>query len=48
MRMIAPFDVVLESSTLIYRGFWIVRVGTGRIMLDSVTGGMQSLRASVA
>ncbi len=48
MRMIAPFDVVLESTTLIYRGFWIVRVGTGRIMLDSVTGGMQSLRASAA
>ena len=48
MRMIAPFDVVLESTTLIYRGFWIVRVGTGRIMLDSVTGGMQSLRGSAA
>lgn len=48
MRMIAPFDVVFESTTLIYRGFWIVRVGTGKIVLDSVTGGMQSLRASAA
>jgi hypothetical protein len=27
LKMIAPFDVVLEATGLIYRSFWIVRIG---------------------
>ena len=48
LRMIAPFDVTLESTGTVYRGFWIVRMGNGRIMMDSVTGGMQALGTSAA
>ncbi len=48
LKMIAPFDVVLEATGLIYRSFWIVRIGDSRIMVDSVTGSMHSVSASAA
>ena len=48
LRMIAPFDVALASTGMIYRSFWIVRIGDGRIMIDSVTGSTHPLRASAA
>ena len=48
LKMIAPFDVTLDAKGMIYRSFWIVRIGDSRIMIDSVTGGMQPLRASAA
>ena len=48
LKMIAPFDVTLEAKGMIYRSFWIVRVGDSRIMVDSVTGGMHPVRASAA
>ena len=48
LKMIAPFDVTLEAKGMVYRSFWIVRIGDSRIMVDSVTGGMQPLRASAA
>lgn len=48
LKLIAPFEVVLESAGLIYRGFWIVRVGDKRVMIDSVTGAMHPLAANAA
>lgn len=48
LKMIAPFDVQLESAGTIYRRFWIIRIGDGRVMADSVTGGMHPLHASAA
>lgn len=48
LKMIAPFDVTLEAKGIIYRSFWIVRIGDRRIMVDSVTGGMHPLSASAA
>jgi hypothetical protein len=48
LKMIAPFDVTLEAQGMIYRSFWIVRIGDSRIMVDSVTGGIQPLSASAA
>jgi hypothetical protein len=48
LKMIAPFDVQLEAAGTIYKRFWIMRVGDGRIMADSVTGNMHSLNASAA
>ncbi len=48
LKMIAPFDVTLDAKGMIYRSFWIVRIGDSRIIIDSVTGGMQPLRASAA
>ncbi len=48
LKMIAPFDVTLEAKGVIYRSFWIVRIGDSRIMVDSVTGGMHPLSASAA
>jgi len=48
LKMIAPFDVTLESAGLIYRSFWIVRISGSRIMIDSVTGSMHPLRARAA
>ncbi len=48
LKMIAPFDVTLEAKGMIYRSFWIVRIGDSRIMVDSVTGGMHPLSASAA
>ena len=48
LKMIAPFDVTLEAKGMIYRSFWIVRIGDSRVMVDSVTGGMQPLRANAA
>ena len=48
LKMIAPFDVTLEAKGMIYRSFWIVRIGDRRIMVDSVTGGMHPLSASAA
>ena len=47
-RMIAPLDVRLESAGIVYRFFWIVQIGDGRIVIDSVTGGMYPLSASAA
>lgn len=47
-KLIAPFNVDTRCVGTIYRGFWIVRVGNGRVMLDSVTGAIQSLGASAA
>jgi len=48
LKLIAPFEVALESSGLVYRSFWIVRVGDKRVMIDSVTGAMHPLAASAA
>jgi hypothetical protein len=48
MRMIAPFNVKLESTGIVHRFFWIVWTGDGRIMIDSVTGSMYPLSASAA
>jgi len=48
LKMIAPFDVTLEARGMIYRSFWIIRIGDRRIMVDSVTGGMHPLSASAA
>lgn len=48
LKMIAPFDVRLESNGTLYRGFWIVALGNGRIMIDTVTGSMHPLSASAA
>ena len=48
LKMIAPFNVVLEAKGLLYRSFWIVRIGDSRIMVDSVTGSMHSVSASAA
>ncbi len=48
LKMIAPFDVTLDAKGMIYRSFWIVRIGDSRIMVDSVTGGTHPLSASAA
>ena len=48
LKMIAPFEVALESTGLVYRSFWIVRVCDKRVMIDSVTGAMHPLVASAA
>jgi len=48
LRMIAPFDVQLEAGGIIYKRFWIIKIGSGRIMTDSVTGNMHPLSASAA
>lgn len=48
LRVIAPFNVQLESAGTVYRRFWIVRIGDQRIMTDSVTGGMHPLNATAA
>jgi hypothetical protein len=48
LRMIAPFDVHLESEGTIYKRFWIIRIGDSRIMTDSVTGSMHPLNAKSA
>ena len=48
LKMIAPFDVTLEATGLVYRSFWIVRIGDSQIMVDSVTGGTHALSASAA
>lgn len=48
LKMIAPFDVQLESAGTVYKRFWIVRVGNSRIMADSVTGNLHPLAASAA
>jgi hypothetical protein len=48
LKMIAPFEVALESTGLVYRSFWIVRVGDKRVMIDSVTGAMHPLAACAA
>ena len=48
LKMIAPFNVVLEAKGLLYRSFWIVRIGDSRIMVDSVTGSMHPVSASAA
>ena len=47
-RMIAPFDVKLEAAGTIYKRFWIIKIGNGRIMTDSVTGNMHTLNATAA
>ncbi len=48
LKVIAPFDVTLEAKGMIYRNFWIVRVGDSWIMVDSVTGSMHPVRANAA
>jgi len=48
LRMIAPFAVELEACGVVYRGFWIVGVAGGRVMVDSATGAIQSVGASAA
>ena len=48
LRMIAPFDVQLESGGVVYKRFWIVRVGADRVMMDSVTGNAHPLPAHAA
>ncbi len=48
LKMIAPFDVCPEEQGTVYKRFWIVRMGAGRAMIDSVTGGMHPLRATAA
>ncbi len=48
LKMIAPFDVQLEAAGTVYKRFWIIRIGDGRIMADSVTGNMHPLSASAA
>ena len=48
LKMIAPFEVTLEATGLVYRSFWIVRIGDSRIMIDSVSGGMHPVRANAA
>lgn len=48
LRMIAPFNVQLESAGTVYRRFWIIRIGEQRIMTDSVTGNMHLLDATAA
>jgi len=47
-RMIALFDVQLEAAGTIYKRFWIIKIGNGRIMTDSVTGNMHTLSAHAA
>jgi len=48
LKLIAPFDVQLEAAGTVYKRFWIIRIGDGRIMADSVTGNMHPLSASAA
>ena len=48
LKVIAPFEVTLEAKGMIYRSFWIVRIGDSRIMVDSVTGSMHPVRANAA
>lgn len=48
MRMIARFNVRLESTGIVHRLFWVARIGDGRIMIDSVTGDMYPLSTSAA
>ena len=48
LKTIAPFDVTIQSTGLVYRSFWIIRVGEKRVMIDSVTGSMHPLAASAA
>jgi hypothetical protein len=48
LKMIAPFDVQLEATGVVYKRFWIIRIGDSRIMADSVTGDMHPLSANAA
>ena len=48
LKMIAPFDVQLESAGTVYKRFWIIRIGDNKVMADSVTGNMYPLSASAA
>lgn len=48
LKMIAPFDVQLETMGIVYKRFWIIRIGDRRIMTDSVTGNMHPLSATAA
>ena len=48
LKMIAPFDVCLEEQGTVYKRFWILRMGAGRAMIDSTTGGMHPLSATAA
>ncbi|MDX1405837.1 MAG: hypothetical protein R3192_14930 [Woeseiaceae bacterium] len=45
LKMIAPFDVRLEARGTVYKRFFIVRIGNDRLMVDSISGHMQPLRA---
>lgn len=48
LKMIASFDVHLEERGTVYKRFWIVRIGAGRIMIDAVTGRRHPLQATAA
>ncbi len=48
LKMIAPFDVQLETTGIVYKRFWVIRIGDGRIMADSVTGNMHPLSVTAA
>ena len=48
LKMIAPFNIQLKSTGVIYKRFWIIGIGDGRIMTDSVTGNMHALGATAA
>jgi hypothetical protein len=48
LKMIASFDVQLESAGTIYKRFWIIRVGNDRVIADSVTGHVHPLSATAA
>lgn len=46
LRMIAGFDVRLEDRGTVYKRFWILRSGSDRIMMDSVTGAVHTLQTA--
>ena len=48
LKMIAPFDVHLESRGTVCKRFFIVCIGNDRVMIDSVSGQTQAMRASAA
>ena len=48
LRTISAFDIQLEAAGTIYKRFWIMRVGDGRVMTDSVTGNVHPLNANAA
>ena len=48
MRVIAPFDLDLDTGGVVYKGYWIVSSGNVRAMVDSVNGSMHPLRSRAA
>jgi len=43
LRTIADFGVELEALGIVHKAFWIVRSGSARVIVDSVTGQPQRL-----